>query len=220
MIPDSPFSRMVSMQLQGPLPQDRRTSGKRETTRAIIMRHAMAIARDDGIAGITFSALAERSKLSRSTVFSRCGSHQQLLVDILAALGEKFTSDLVVPCMGQARGLPRLRALLSAWSANLSDPGKPAALLMGAMMDPSGHGPSVRSELRDMALSWRAALCRCAQQAVAQGHLREGTDCEQLIFELYGAVLAVHHEACLWRAERVGADLAGVERALQPYLAA
>lgn len=219
MFQDSQFSITASTHLAPPPPAMRRMPRKSEMTRAIVMHHAMAIAGSNGIAGITFTALAERSRLSRSTIFSRCGSHDQLLIDVLARLGEKFANDVVVPCLCQARGLPRLRALLSAWSENMSDPAGSAALLMGAMMDPSGHAPLVQSKLMAMALIWRTALHRCGQQAVAQGHLRKGTNCEQLIFELYGTILAAHHGACMWRCDRAGDNRAGFERKLQPYLA-
>jgi hypothetical protein len=42
---------------------------------------------------------------------------------------------------------------------------------------------------------WQSALVRCAQQAVDCGDLKADTDPQQLVYEMYGLVLAVHHDA-------------------------
>jgi hypothetical protein len=39
------------------------------------------------------------------------------------------------------------------------------------------------------------ALRRCVQICVEEGHLRADTDPQQMAFEMYGLVLALHHDA-------------------------
>ena len=53
----------------------------------------------------------------------------------------------------------------------------------------------IRDQLLDMVDTWQRALQRAAQQAIDEGHLRSGTDPKQLVFEMYGLVLALHHDA-------------------------
>ena len=43
--------------------------------------------------------------------------------------------------------------------------------------------------------TWQRALQRAAQQAIDEKHLRADTDPKQLVFEMYGLVLALHHDA-------------------------
>ena len=54
---------------------------------------------------------------------------------------------------------------------------------------------------------------RAAQQAIDEGHLRAGTDPKQLVFEMYGLVLALHHDARFIRSPgAVGRAHAGFQR--------
>ena len=55
-------------------------------------------------------------------------------------------------------------------------------------------GP-IRDHLVDMVDSWQRALHRAAQQAIDEHHLKSDTDPKQLVFEMYGLVLALHHDA-------------------------
>ena len=45
-----------------------------------------------------------------------------------------------------------------------------------------------------MVRAWQDALRRCVEQAVECGHLRADTDPQQMVYEMYGLVLALHHE--------------------------
>ena len=46
-----------------------------------------------------------------------------------------------------------------------------------------------------MVRAWQDALHRCVAQAVDCGHLRADTDPQQMVFEMYGLMLALHHDA-------------------------
>jgi len=43
--------------------------------------------------------------------------------------------------------------------------------------------------------TWRRALQRALEQAVQVGHLRADTDVQQMLFEIHGLILALHHDA-------------------------
>jgi hypothetical protein len=46
-----------------------------------------------------------------------------------------------------------------------------------------------------MVQAWQNALLRCVQQAIDCGHLKPDTDAQQLVYEMYGLILALHHDA-------------------------
>jgi hypothetical protein len=53
----------------------------------------------------------------------------------------------------------------------------------------------VRDALASMVRAWHAALARAIRIAVDAGQLRPDTDPEQMLFELHGLILALHHDA-------------------------
>jgi hypothetical protein len=53
----------------------------------------------------------------------------------------------------------------------------------------------VRDALAGMVQTWHATLGRAIRIAVDEGHLREDTDPAQMLFEIHGLILALHHDA-------------------------
>jgi hypothetical protein len=46
-----------------------------------------------------------------------------------------------------------------------------------------------------MVQAWRDALERCIKQAMEAGHLRTDIEVSQMVYEMYGLILALHHDA-------------------------
>jgi hypothetical protein len=89
--------------------------------------------------------------------------------------------------------------------------------ISGAVEFDDRPGP-VRDALASMVRAWHAAMEKAIRLAMAEGHLRPDTDAEQMLFELHGLILALHHDARFLR--RPGAlDRArrGFERTLSHY---
>ena len=69
-----------------------------------------------------------------------------------------------------------------------------------------------------MVRAWQDALRRCVEQAVECGHLRPDTDPQQMVYEMYGLVLALHHDArFIKRPGSVGRAQVGFDRLLESY---
>ena len=66
--------------------------------------------------------------------------------------------------------------------------------ISGAVEFDDRPGP-VRDALASMVLAWHAALSRAIALAVQAGHLHRDTDPNQVLFELHGLILALHHDA-------------------------
>jgi hypothetical protein len=74
--------------------------------------------------------------------------------------------------------------------------------------------------LASMVRAWQQALERAIRQAVDEGHLRADTDPAQMLFEIHGLILALHHDARFLRNPGVvGRARAGFERVVEHYQA-
>ncbi|MGC8030436.1 TetR family transcriptional regulator C-terminal domain-containing protein, partial [Salmonella enterica] len=54
---------------------------------------------------------------------------------------------------------------------------------------------AIRDHLVAMVQAWRDALERCIKQAMEAGHLRTDIEVSQMVYEMYGLILALHHDA-------------------------
>lgn len=168
---------------------------KGEQTRASILDAALAIASRDGLEGLTIGLLAERMAMSKSGVFAHFGSREDLQIEVLRRYHQQFEQDVFFPSMREPRGLPRLQSLFRRWVDRVSlEIASGCIYISGAVEYDDRPGP-IRDQLAGMVQTWQQSLQRAARQAIDEGHLRADTDAEQLVFEMYGLVLALHHDA-------------------------
>jgi AcrR family transcriptional regulator len=168
---------------------------KGEQTRASILDVALDLASREGLEGLTIGVLAERMSMSKSGVFAHFGSREDLQIDVLKLYHQQFEQDVFYPSLREPRGLPRLQSLFSRWIARVSlEIASGCIYISGAVEYDDRPGP-IREHLVTMVRTWQLALQRAAQQAVDEHHLAPDTDTQQLVFEMYGLVLALHHDA-------------------------
>ena len=168
---------------------------KGQQTRATILDAALGLASQMGLEGLSIGALAEVTRMSKSGVFAHFGSREELQISVVREYHAKFKEEVFVPAMRQPRGLPRLKALFDLWVRRVSveiDSG--CLYISGAVEFDDRPGP-VRDALVAMVLSWQDALERAIAMAVNEGHLRADTEAEQMLFEVHGMILALHHDA-------------------------
>jgi AcrR family transcriptional regulator len=164
-------------------------------TRATILEAALALASHMGLEGLSIGALAEVTSMSKSGVFAHFGSREELQISVIREYHNKFEEEVFVPAMQQPRGLPRLCALFENWIKRVSvelDSG--CIYISGAVEFDDRPGP-VRDALVEMVRAWQRALDRAIAQSVQAGHLAPDTDPAQLLFEMHGLILALHHDA-------------------------
>ena len=168
---------------------------KGEMTRAAILDVALELASRDGLEGLTIGLLADRMNMSKSGVFAHFGSREDLQIDVLKLYHRRFEQEVFFPSLKEPRGLPRLEAMFNRWLKRVSvEIASGCIYISGAVEYDDRPGP-IREELVAMVRTWQGALLRCAQQAIECGDLKADTDPEQLVYEMYGLVLAVHHDA-------------------------
>ena len=191
---------------------------KGRQTRATILDAALALASHMGLEGLSIGALAEVTQMSKSGVFAHFGSREELQISVVREYHAKFSEEVFEPAMKEPRGLPRLRALFDRWFKRVSieiDAG--CIYISGAVEFDDRPGP-VRDALVSMVQTWQNALERSIRMAIDAGHLRADTDPKQMLFEVHGLILALHHDARFLRHE--GADVrarAAFENVLSHY---
>jgi AcrR family transcriptional regulator len=178
------------------LPASSRTLQKGQQTRAAILEAALALASQMGLEGLSIGALAEVTKMSKSGVFAHFGSREELQIAVIREYHARFEDEVFFPAIGQPRGLPRLRALFERWVQRVAVELEAGCIYISGAVEFDDRPGPVRDALADMVRAWHAALERAIRGAVQAGHLRTDTDTAQMLFELHGLVLALHHD---WR---------------------
>ena len=172
---------------------------KGQQTRAAILDAALALASHMGLEGLSIGALAEVTQMSKSGVFAHFGSREELQISVIREYHAKFEQEVFAPALHEARGLPRLRAMFERWVRRVTvelDSG--CIYISGAVEFDDRPGP-VRDALVTMVQTWQDALERAIRMGVEEGHLRPDTDPAQMLFEVHGLILALHHDARFMR---------------------
>ena len=176
-------------------PGSHRLLQKGRQTRSAILDAALGLASQIGLEGLSIGALAEMMQMSKSGVFAHFGSREELQISVIREYHQRFEQEVFYPSISLPRGLPRLVALFDRWVRRVSveiDSG--CIYISGAVEFDDRPGP-VRDALASMVQTWQAALQRAIEIATAQGHLLPDTDSDQLLFEVHGLILALHHDA-------------------------
>ncbi len=170
---------------------------KGEQTRSAILDAACELAARDGLEGLTIGVLAERMGMSKSGVFAHFGSREDLQIAVLKAYERRFVEDVLKPGLEAPRGLARLRAIFGHWLDRTAVEAASACIWISGATEYDDRPGSVRDELVGMVRSWQRELVRAIRQAIDTGELRADTDPGELVFDLYGVILVLHHDARL-----------------------
>lgn len=170
---------------------------KGEQTRSAILAAACELAARDGLEGLTIGALAERMGMSKSGVFAHFGSREDLQIAVLKAYEQRFVDDVLVPGLQAPRGLARLRAIFGHWLDRTAVEAASACIWISGATEYDDRPGPVRDELVGMVRSWQRELVRAIGQAIESGELRADADPSELVFDLYGVILVLHHDARL-----------------------
>jgi AcrR family transcriptional regulator len=170
---------------------------KGESTRLAILETGLHIAARDGLEGITIGGLADSIGMSKSGVFSHFGSREELQIALLKAYESRFVEEILFSQLKVARGLPRLTAIVEAWLKQSAREATEGCIWISGATEYDNRPGPVRDTLVGMVNSWQKELSKAIVLAIEEGHLKSSTDAEQLVFEIYGVILVLHHDAKL-----------------------
>lgn len=177
-------------------------------THDAILDHALRLASEVGLEGLTIGRLATALDLSKSGLFAHFGSKDALQVEVLDRAAARFTDAVVKPALAAPRGEARLRALFERWlrwPREVPQPG--GCIFVQAAAELDDRPGAARDRLVALERTWLSTLARAVREAQAEGQLRPDADPEQLAFEAHGIMLSCHHASRLLR------DRDAVERA-------
>jgi AcrR family transcriptional regulator len=191
---------------------------KGELTRAAILETALQSASRDGLEGLTIGLLAEQMGMSKSGVFAHFGSREDLQIEVLKLYHYLFEQEVFYPSMKVARGLPRLKSMFRLWVQRVTQEIASGCIYISGATEYDDREGLIRDELLAMVNAWQGALRRATLQAIELGHLEQGIDPEQIVYEMYGLILALHHDARFLKKSGsvVRAEL-GFERMIKSY---
>ncbi len=191
---------------------------KGELTRAAILDVALELSSRDGLEGLTIGLLADRMNMSKSGVFAHFGSREDLQLEVVKLYHHRFEQEVFFPSVREPRGLPRLQSMFDRWLERVTvEIASGCIYISGAVEYDDRPGP-IREELVKMVQAWQGALQRSARQAIEVGDLRPDADADQLVYEMYGLILALHHDARFLRMPgSVERARRGFERLIENY---
>ena len=180
-------------------------TAKSEATYAAIIEAALEMAAAEGIGKLSLGELAKRTGISKTGVFSRVGSLETLQTAVLDEYDRRFSQQVFLPALQQPKGLPRLMAMVAAWSQRVCDESLGNACLYsaGAFEFDDLDGP-LRDRLEQGAMVWRASLRKTILQAQELGHLRPDTDAGQLVYEINSLIMGLIHDIRFLRDRQAG----------------
>ena len=191
---------------------------KGELTRAAILDVALTLASRDGLEGLTIGLLADKMNMSKSGVFAHFGSREDLQIEVLRLYHQHFEQEVFYPSMKESRGLPRLESMFGRWVKRVTEEIASGCIYISGAFEYDDRPGPIREALADMVKAWQQALYRCVVQATEMKHLRADTDPQQMVYEMYGLVLALHHDArFIKRPGSVDRAEHGFNRLLQSY---
>ncbi len=175
--------------------EQRHVPNKGRQTRAAILDAALGLASHMGLEGLSIGALAELMGRSKSGVFAHFGSREELQISVVREYHARFEAEVFQPCMKEPRGLPRLRALFERWVRRVSQEIDSGCIYISGAVEFDDRPGPVRDALVEMVRAWHQALGRAMELAVEEGHLPADDDPQQMLFEIHGLILALHHDA-------------------------
>ena len=168
---------------------------KGQQTKQAIVDAALGLATQIGLEGLSIGTLAEATKMSKSGVFAHFGSREELQISVIRDYYTRFFDEDFSPAMGQARGLPRVRALFANWMKRVAVELQSGCIFISGAVEFDDRPGPVRDALANSVKTWLAALYRAVVQAKTEGQLKADADEEQMAFEIHGLILALHYEA-------------------------
>jgi AcrR family transcriptional regulator len=164
-----------------------RRDGRRargEKTRDAILAHAVQVASDEGLEGLSIGRLAADLGVSKSGLFAHFGSKTELQLATVDAARHVFIQEVI----GGSRagsGTSGLIDLTDSWLDYMrGDVFHGGCFFAAASLEFDGRPGAVRDRVASMMGEWLLALEAAIQDAQDSGELAADLDSEQLAFEI------------------------------------
>jgi AcrR family transcriptional regulator len=169
----------------------RRTRAPGDRSRARVLDQAGRLATIEGLEGLSIGRLAEATGMPKSSVYVLFGSKEELQLATVEAARERFVAEIVAPALDTAEPGPQLLlALCEAYLDHVERRVFPGGcFFVAASAELGARSGRLHDRVASYQQEWHTLLQLQARAAAKQGALPNGTDPDQLAFEL-GAILA------------------------------
>jgi AcrR family transcriptional regulator len=169
---------------------------KGEKTKQQIVSRALALSHYVGLEGLSLGVLASDLGLSKSGLFAHFSSKEQLQLEVVQELVDRFIAEIIAPAFAKARGEPRIKALFEhyvRWVREHGD-GQRGCLLTALLYEYADREGAVRDKLLAADREWFATLAKACDIAKREGHFKATLDAQQFAYEWLG-INAVFQQA-------------------------
>jgi AcrR family transcriptional regulator len=187
--------------------QSRRVCGLREA----LLHAAFLLMQKKGLEGITFGEIANRTGVSKSSALRPFGSRECLLQMLIVHYQDWFEREVVLPSFQAHTGVQRLLTLLLLWIRASIINKNWDCLLEGHFLDRVKFTRDAGTHINQIVEWWSRVLRLEVEKAISIGELPAETVSQQLVFELYGLMLALYSES------RMSGSLPPASRVLRAF---
>ncbi len=189
-----PASKPAAKRAKKPVSQPAlRRQAKGLRTREAILARAVDIASAQGLEGLTVGSLAEQLGMSKSGLFAHFGSKEDLQLATCEAARQVFIDNVTRPAIAQAKGMPRLWALIDRWlilvEKRVFEGG---CFFTAASFEFDGRLGVVRDRIAEIMHEWIGCITSAVQKAQEVGHLDPKLDATRLAFEFHAIAIGAH----------------------------
>lgn len=169
----------------------RRTRARGDRSRHLVLVQAAQLATIEGLEGLSVGRIAEASGMPKSSVYELFGSKEGLQLATINAARDSFVEEVVAPALVSASpGRDLLCALCDGFLSYVERRVFPGGcFFVGVAAEMGPRAGRIRDRVIEVQGEWREGLLDQSREAAARDELPEGTDPDQLAFEL-GALLA------------------------------
>ena len=180
----------------GEVVDGRRLRGQR--TRGLILTRAVDLASAEGLDSLSLARLGSDLRISKSGVSGHFASREDLQLAVVDVAARLYSDRVAGPVGDAAAGLPRLWRFCDGWIEFMrSGELLGRSFFLTALVEYDARPGAVRDALLRHRLRWERVFAHHWRAAVDQGHLRAGSDPEQVFFEIAALVAAATMEAQL-----------------------
>ncbi|WCL50528.1 TetR/AcrR family transcriptional regulator [Leptospira sp. GIMC2001] len=173
---------------------------KGEETKSIILRKALNLASVQGLGGITIGSLALDLNMSKSGLFGKFQSKENLQIDVLKTGSELFRRRVIYPSLKAKPGIERLKVAFTSWLdwENGSElPG--GCIFLASISDLDDKPGLVRDYLLKTQKEWIQILRQFLNEAqelnsakIKKANEDANVNTDSLVQEIWGMVLSYH----------------------------
>ena len=157
-----------------------------------ILQVATEIASEIGLEALSIGKVSERAGMSKSGLFAHFKSKENLQIQVLEYVTDRFQEEIFGAVLKETRGVARLIKLSSCWENWVKSAYAGGCPMFAAVMEYDDHPGLVRTHLKRLFSQLYQSLEYMATQAQELGEFSERIDVKQFGFEYVGLMLGYH----------------------------